>query len=54
MDKPLIKYHNFERLLKFIDTDNELDSVLSGYFCDVFKMLISHRAKEVFEIIVDH
>jgi hypothetical protein len=30
------KFELFEKLLSFIDTDEELNPVLSGYFCKLF------------------
>jgi hypothetical protein len=30
------KFELFENLLSFIDTDEELNPVLSGYFCKLF------------------
>ena len=30
------KYELFEKLVSFIDTDEELNPVLSGYFCKLF------------------
>jgi hypothetical protein len=30
------KYELFEKLVAFIDTDEELNPVLSGYFCKLF------------------
>lgn len=42
------KFELFERLLGFLDTDEELNPVLCGYFCKVFSVLVSNKPKEVY------
>jgi hypothetical protein len=34
--KPANPYELFEKFLSFVDTDEELNPVLSGYFCKLF------------------
>ena len=48
------KFYLFEKLLSFIDTDEELNPVLCGYFCKVFSVLVSNKPKEVFSYIYSH
>lgn len=45
------KYFLFEKLLSFVDTEEELNPVLCGYFCKVFSVLVSNKPKEVFSYI---
>ena len=45
------KYELFEKFLAFIDTDEELNPVLAGYFCKLFSVLIGNKPKEVFSYI---
>lgn len=48
------KYELFEKLLSFIDTDEELNPVLSGYFCKLFQVLVGNKPREVFSYIYQH
>jgi hypothetical protein len=48
------KYELFEKLVSFIDTDEELNPVLSGYFCKLFQVLVGNKPKEVFTYIYNH
>lgn len=42
------KYYLFEKLLSFLDSEEmPLNSVLSGYFCKVFQVLISCKPNDV-------
>jgi hypothetical protein len=45
------KYILLERLFKFIQTDEELNPVLSGYFCKLVSLLISRKQKSLFPFI---
>ena len=47
------KYLLLERLFKFIQTegDEELNPVLSGYFCKLVSLLISRKQKQLFPFI---
>jgi hypothetical protein len=38
------KYFLFEQLLSFLDTDEELNSVLAGYFAKLFLTLLQSKA----------
>lgn len=48
------KYFLFEKLLSFVDTDEELNPVLCGYFCKVFSVLVSNKPKEVYSYIYNN
>ena len=48
------KYELFERLLSFIDTPDEINAVLCGYFCKVFAQLLTNKAKEVYSYVYSH
>lgn len=48
------KYELFERFLSFLETDEHLNAVLSGYFSKVFSVLVSSRTKEVFNYVYTH
>lgn len=48
------KYELFELLLSFIDTEEELNPVLCGYFCKTFAQLISNKTKEVYSYVYSH
>jgi hypothetical protein len=37
-----------------LDSEEELNSVLAGYFCKVFLVLVSNKAKEVYSYIYKH
>ena len=45
------KYVLLERLFKFIQTEEELNPVLSGYFCKLVSLLISRKQKQLFPFI---
>lgn len=45
------KFILLERLFKFIHTDEELNPVLSGYFCKLVSLLISRKQKLLFPFI---
>ena len=45
------KYVLLERLFKFIQTDDVLNPVLSGYFCKLVSLLISRKQKQLFPFI---
>ena len=42
---PPKKYHLFEKLMEFLDTEGELNPVLSGYFSKLMLMLISNKTR---------
>ena len=44
----------FEKLLSFIDTTDEINPVLSGYFCKLFQVLVGNKPREVFTYIYHH
>lgn len=48
------KYELFEKLLSFIDTTEEINPVLSGYFCKLFQVLVGNKPREVFTYIYQH
>lgn len=48
------RYELFEKLLSFLDTDEELNPVLCGYFCKLFIPLISNKTREVFTYIFNN
>jgi SIT4 phosphatase-associated protein len=48
------KFELFEKLLSFLDTEDELNPVLCGYFCKLFQVLVGNKAKEVFNYIYNH
>jgi serine/threonine-protein phosphatase 6 regulatory subunit 3 len=41
-------------LLGFLDTDEELNPVLAGYFCKLFQVLAGNKPKEVFSYVYSH
>ena len=45
------KFILLERLFKFIQTDEELNPVLAGYFCKLVSLLISRKQKQLFPFI---
>jgi hypothetical protein len=48
------KYELFEKLLSFLNTEEELNPVLCGYFCKLFQVLVGNKPKEVFTYIYNH
>lgn len=48
------KFELFEKLLSFIDTDEEINPVLSGYFCKLFQVLVGNKPREVLNYIYNH
>lgn len=48
------KYELFEKFISFIDTEEELNPTLAGYFCKLFQVLISNKSKEVLEYVIMH
>lgn len=48
------KYELFEKLLSFLDTTEELNPVLCGYFCKVFSVLVGNKSKEVYAYVYTH
>lgn len=40
--------------MSFIDTDEELNPVLSGYFCKLFQVLVGNKPKEVFTYVYNN
>ena len=44
----------FERYLSFLDTEEELNPVLCGYFSKVFTVLVSSKTKHVFSYVYSH
>lgn len=53
-DKSTNKYELLEHFLSFIDTEEELNPVLCGYFAKLFQVLVSSHAKEVFGYVYSH
>jgi hypothetical protein len=51
---PQNKYFLFERLLSFLETDEELNSVLAGYFSKLFLTLIQSKQKDVLSYVYSH
>jgi len=37
--------------LSFLDQDEELNTVLAGYFCKLFSVLVGNKPKEVFNYV---
>ena len=53
--KPTNPYELFERLLSFLDSEEEeLNPVLCGYFCKLFKVLIENKAREVYNYMYNN
>ena len=48
------KYFLFEKLLSFLDTTDELNPVLAGYFSKLMQVLVAHKTKEVFTYIYNN
>jgi hypothetical protein len=48
------RFELFEKLLTFLDTTDELNPVLSGYFSKLFQVLVGNKTKEVFTYIYNH
>jgi hypothetical protein len=53
-DKSTNRYELLEHFLSFIDTEEELNPVLCGYFAKLFQVLVSSHAKEVFGYVYSH
>ncbi|MFS8160056.1 MAG: hypothetical protein ACMG6E_07565 [Candidatus Roizmanbacteria bacterium] len=52
--KKFNKYELFEKLISFLDTTEELNPVLCGYFCKLFQVLVGNKTKEVFTYIYNN
>lgn len=48
------KFELFEKLLSFVDTDEEVNPVLAGYFCKLFQVLVGNKPREVFSYVYNH
>lgn len=48
------RYELLEHFLSFIDTEEELNPVLCGYFAKLFQVLVSSHAKEIFTYVYSH
>jgi hypothetical protein len=48
------KFELFEKLLSFLASDQELNAVLSGYFCKVFSSLVTNKPREVYQYMYTH
>ena len=48
------KYELLEHFLSFIDSEEELNPVLCGYFAKLFQVLVSSHAKEIFSYVYSH
>ena len=48
------KFELFERYLSFLDTEEELNPVLCGYFSKLFTVLVGAKTKQVFSYIYTH
>ncbi len=44
----------FEKFIAFVDTDEELNPVLCGYFCKLFQVLVGNKPREVFTYVYSH
>lgn len=53
-EKSSNKYELFEHFLSFIETNEELNPVLCGYFAKLFQVLVSSNPKEIFTYIYSH
>ena len=53
-DRKYNKYELFEKMLSFLNTDQELNNVLCGYFCKLFQVLVGNKPKEVFSYIYNN
>eukprot|EP00347_Sterkiella_histriomuscorum_P002974 403366086 len=49
--EPPNEFELFEKLLSFLDSTEELNPVLTGYFCKLFQVLVGNKPKEVFGYI---
>lgn len=47
------QYLLLDKLFKFLESDEELNSVLSGYFCKLVSILISRKQKMLLPYIFD-
>lgn len=47
------RFQLLDRLFMFLDTDEELNPVLSGYFCKLVSLLISRKQKQLIPYIFD-
>ena len=54
MEQVVNKFELFERLLSFLGLEDELNPVLSGYFCKVLAQLVATKPKEVFGYVYTH
>mmetsp|Transcript_1653 Transcript_1653/g.1581 ORF Transcript_1653/g.1581 Transcript_1653/m.1581 type:complete len:143 (-) Transcript_1653:1368-1796(-) len=48
------KYELFEKFLSFLETDEELNPVLCGYFCKLFQVLVGNKPREVYSYIYNN
>lgn len=48
------KHELFERYLSFLETEEELNPVLCGYFSKVFTVLVGAKTKQVFSYVYTH
>lgn len=48
------KFELFEEFLGFLDTNEDLNSVLCGYWCKLFKVLVGSHPREVFNYFYLH
>ena len=48
------KFELFEKFLSFLDTNEDLNPTLSGYFCKLFQVLVGNKPKEVFQYVYNH
>lgn len=53
-EKSSNKYELFEHFLSFIETNEELNPVLCGYFAKLFQVIVSSHPKEIFTYIYSH
>ncbi|CDW85807.1 UNKNOWN [Stylonychia lemnae] len=51
---PPNEFELFEKLLSFLDTDEQLNPVLAGYFCKLFQVLVGNKPKDVFNYVYTH
>jgi len=48
------KFELFEEFLSFLDSDSDLNSVLSAYWANLFRVLVGSNARDVFQYIFTH
>jgi hypothetical protein len=49
--EPIVRYPYLDLFFSFIDNKEELNSVLCGYFGEIFPVILSHNSKDTFTYI---